>query len=122
MQQDTWDKKVQLLGTQANYDVDGNNVQEFGIYYRLRQCTPLSTTAATDKLCSGKQIAEKFAEKAKKGFFISTNTEIKLSFSKQEMYATASYSCHVFTPKIEVIFDSTAPSATSEFIFGDPQS
>ena len=33
-----WSASIQLLGTQAEYDEDGNDILLFGLYYRLRTC------------------------------------------------------------------------------------
>ena len=60
----TWSKKVQLIGSQASYNSGGTDVVEFGIYYRLRTCTALTSTS-TPALCTGKYIGQKLFKSRK---------------------------------------------------------
>ena len=106
---------MQLIGSQASYNNDGTDVVEFGIYYRLRTCTALTSTS-TPALCTGSFIGQKL--------FKSRKDNISQS-SQDIIYAQIFYNfkdCLVFKPTVTVT--NTTPlatgsiTATFEFIDG----
>lgn len=99
----TWSQKVQLIGSQASYNSGGTDVVEFGIYYRLRTCTALTSTS-TPALCTGKYIGQKLF-KSRKDNISSSSQDIIYG---QKFYNTQD--CIVFKPTVKVT--NTTPLAT----------